>query len=169
MRTDKQAKLLTPLFIVPICLGLIFSFFTPLLLYFRFLYLVPIMAILLAYGATTTMYRYIVVTGLLIFSLTYLLFPQFHREDWKSLAKSRPKDMVIYMIVSSSDPLLYYDPQAKLKDLRELKNAYEDSLFVIPYAADIHGVDYKKSLQKQKYKITAVENFGGVDYELWKR
>ena len=47
----KNSKLLLFLFIVPLFLGFVISFATPLLQYFRFVYLIPIMCLLIALSA----------------------------------------------------------------------------------------------------------------------
>ncbi|MEK7634222.1 MAG: glycosyltransferase family 39 protein [Patescibacteria group bacterium] len=161
------------LLIFPLILGFLVSFFAPMLQYFRFLYLVPIVCILLGFGlsgqAKINRRGYVLVGGFLIFSLTYLLFPQFHREDWKSLVKNLPKNKPIYMIEASSDPVKYYDNKLTIKELRMTDYGLkEKEIVVIPYIVDIYGYDYKKKLKEKGYLLNKTNSFRGLFFEEWK-
>lgn len=111
-------------------MGAVVSVWTPMLQYFRFIYLIPLMAILIGKNK-------IVAAGFLGFSLIYLLIPKFHREDWKGLVKSLSKDIPVYMVESASDPIKYYNPEIKII------NKPEKNMVVIPYLMDIYQIDYK--------------------------
>ena len=175
----KLKILLLYLFTFPLILGFIISFFTPLLQYFRFIYLIPIMAILLSFSLSDKADRQpprlrrqglAIAMGFLVFSLVYLLFPQFHREDWKSLVKSLPSDKSVYMILSSSDPVKYYHPNLLIKELRIADYELKDKkILVIPYTADIHGLDYQKLLQEKKFSLTNKKSFRGLILEEYSR
>jgi uncharacterized membrane protein len=169
-------RLLFYLFLGPLVIGLLFSFFTPLLQYFRFLYLIPVMSLLLAKGTKITIYQparpaggYIIIGGFFILSFVYLLNPQFHRENWKSLAASLSQDKPVYMIVPSSDALRYYRPEIRIIDWRFNRNHFPNlnELVIIPYTADIYGFDYKKEIEKKGFTFKERRDFGGVWYEIW--
>lgn len=162
---SKKAQLLPFLFLAPLILGFLASFFTPLLQYFRFLYLIPILSLFISNGAKTSFSRGILLAGFLVFSLVYLLFPQFHREDWKSLSQSLPEDSVVYILPSSKDPLLYYRKDLKTEDLRGEKK--ETSVIVVPYVSEIYGYDYRRELMKGKYRLLEEKAFRGLTYERW--
>jgi uncharacterized membrane protein len=172
------------LFIFPLFLGFLVSFFTPMLQYFRFIYLIPIVSILLATGKKTSMYRYIEVFGFVVFSLVYLLLPQFHREDWKSLVKSLPKDKPVYMIMASSDPVKYYSSNLRVKELTLLRQGFllrqdyggqvggqgeslENEITVIPFSAGVYGLDYKSFLTESGYQLKKEVSFREVTLEQW--
>lgn len=176
-------KLLLFLAASSLAIGLIFSFFTPLLQYFRFLYLIPIMSILLSFGL---LYRtkfnrsgwigWMMAGGFVVLSLIYLFNPAFHREDWKSLARSFPAGKPIYMIVASSDALTYYDRNLVIRELTHSASSWqaslrvgEEKIIVIPYASEIYGFDYKTVLRKKEFKLTGEKNLRGVSYEIWNR
>lgn len=159
-------SLLLFLFFSPIFLGVIFSFFTPLLQYFRFIYLLPIMTILLASSTNTTIIRIIVAGGFIIFSSAYLLNPQYHREDWKSLVKNLPTNKV-YAVASSKDPVLFYNSKILVEDISKPKN--EKELIIIPYAVEIYGVDYRSDLTKRNFKLLDTKSFRGVSFEKWSK
>jgi len=135
--------------------------------HFRFIYLIPILAIILASGKKTSMYRYIEVIGFVIFSLVYLLSSQFHREDWKSLVKSLPKNVPVYMILSSSDPVKYYSQSSNVLTLESSKDSKQKEIIIIPYTADIYGLDYKTLLSKNGYQLKKEVSFREVTYERW--
>lgn len=158
------------LLIFPIFLGFVTSFFTPLLQYFRFIYLIPVFAILLSNSKLARFKKLILTLGFLTFSLVYLLLPQFHREDWKSLAKSLPKNIPIYMISSSSDPVKYYNYNIKINQLKSLSyESKEGEKVIISYTADIHGVNYKRILEDKKYILSNKKVFRGLELEYWKK
>lgn len=167
----KQRKLLF-FFLMPIILGLIFSIFTPLLQYFRFLYLIPIMSLLIASGLSgqsllNRLGSKILAIGLLVFSFVYLLFSSFHREDWKSV-NQYIKDKKVYMIVSSSDPLKYYSPNLKIIDLLTLpKQLSTRGITVIPYVTEIYGFNYRNNLKNMNYKLEQEKTFRGLTVENW--
>lgn len=159
----------------PLVLGLLFSFVTPLLTYFRFLYLVPFMSVLIAFGTQKNWVRGIIVGGFLALSFTYLFNADFHREDWKSLAKyvgqpryNRGKGKTVYMIYSSSDPIKYYQKNVIVKDLNGLKNTIDPKITIIPYSSDIHGINYQDVLRKRNYRLDFVKSFRGLTVEEWR-
>ncbi len=167
-KKEKKGLILALMLIFPIVLGFLFSVFTPLFQYFRFLYLIPLLAILLAFGTQkTSIYRYIVISGFVLFSFIYLLNPNFHREDWKSLAKTLPNKAIVCMIPSSADPLVYYRKDISIIPLPHCTPG--PRTIVIPYTADIHGVDYKKTLRDKGFKQEKTLNFRQLQYEVWQR
>lgn len=163
------------LLIFPLLLGFMVSFFTPMLQYFRFLYLIPIVCLLLGFGlsgqAKFNLGGYVLAGGFVIFSLVYLLLPQFHREDWKNLVSNLPKDKPVYMIMASSDPITYYNNNLIVRELNGLTssrvNGLDPEIIVIPYAAEIYGFNYKDSLIKSGYKLKKETSFREVTYEEW--
>ena len=164
-------RLLSIFFLIPLVLGVIVSFISPLLQYFRFLYLIIFMCLLLSLGIKSRIGKILVLTVFIVSSLAYLLYSPFHREDWKGLVFALPEEKQIFIIDSSSDPLKYYGRswlRGRIFDLRNLsKQARDKEIVVIPYTADIHGVNYKETLTNLKYKLTKVVSFRGVTYEVW--
>ncbi len=130
------------------------------------------MAILLSFGLSNKAKiqppGLILAGGFLIFSFLYLLLPQFHREDWKNLAKSLPAGRPVYMILSSSDPLKYYNKNLEIKELKSLSSLSRE-IIIIPYTSEIHGVNYKKILLDGNYKLTSKKTFRGLIIEEYSR
>src|SRR3989344_916849 len=166
-----QSKKLAILFVLPLIFGLAASFFTPLLQYFRFLYLLPVMSLLIALGSVGKWQKYLVAGGMLIFSLLYLLFPPFHREDWKSLAAIlERKQQPVYMVESAADPLGYYSSYLQINDLAQISLVkLSSSVIVIPYVADVHGINYQQSLTDYGFKLIKHEAVREIDWQEWQR
>jgi len=162
-------------FIFPIFSGFIISFFTPLLQYFRFLYLVPLMCLLLVNSSYKSYKTNMILTiGFLFWSLLYLFIPTFHREDWKSLSLYLKQNKVdeVYMIPSSADPVIYYYPQIKINSLKNCNDRgfflKRKKIFVIPYASEIFGVNYEKCF-KNSYRLIGKKNFHQIILEEYKK
>jgi len=112
--------------------------------------------------------RIIILSGFAIFSFIYLLNPAYHREDWKSLVSNLNKSKPVYMIYSSSDPVKYYNSDIEIKDIKKLADyKLENSIQIIPYVSDIHGVDYKKILNELGYKIINENSYRELKIERW--
>ncbi len=156
------------LFFYPIITALIFSFISPLLQYFRFLYLLIVVSIGLSVGADKKVERKIILIGFMSFSLAYLLIPQFHREDWKGASMSLGAKESVYLIPSFADPLLYYRPDIVVKDLR-IVNALPSKITVIPYGVSIYGIDYENALHERGLHKVAMKNYHEVTVEEWSR
>jgi uncharacterized membrane protein len=167
-KQNKYYRLLLSSVILCLILGICASFFTPILQYFRFIYLLPILAVVGGLGATTRVQKGVLIAGLFLFSGIYLLNPAFHREDWKSLAAPLPQKPTVYMIPSSADPLLYYKPDAVVIPIQNLSHLSAPVVTVIPYVVDIFGVNYRKMLIDQKYELTSARSYRGVTIEIWK-
>jgi len=189
-----EIKILLFFLTVPLIFGLIFSLNSPLLQYFRFSYLIVFLSLLLPSSSDMSedsffrtmpwaplcdgvrknvvelikLSNIIFLSGFIIWSLVYLLMPQFHREDWKSLAnKLKSEKAPIYIVKSSSDPLKYYAAYIKLKDLRSLENLNSKKIVVIPYTADIHGVEYTTSLSTAGFINEETVSVRGITYQIW--
>lgn len=169
IRGGVMKKNLAFVFVFPLVLGIVFSFFSPLLQYFRFLYLVPVMCILIA--VSMTRYKWLILTtvvGSILFSAAYLFLPQFHREDWKALSAGLSKNAVVYMIPSSSDPVLYYRPDVKIKDIRNITSDSRSSHIVLPYTAAIFGIQLPEYLEQRGMRRTEVKTYRELTIEEWK-
>lgn len=164
----KHSRRMFILFLLPLILGFLVSFFTPMLQYFRFLYLLVILALLLGFNSVGVI-RYVISTGFIIFSMTYLLLPQFHREDWKLLATKVSNNSQVYMIPSFSDPLSYYKHGAVISDIRSINAEAEKIITVIPYGIEIYGYDYKNALRKLNYRNVRADQERGVKSEIWSK
>lgn len=144
------------IFWITLGIGIVFSIFTPMMQYFRFLYLVPIMC--LAIGKNK-----IIAGGFLIFSYIYIFNPVFYREDWKSLTKDLRGD--VYMISSFADPISYYNKNIIVHDIRSDISGKE--ITVIPYGEEIHGIDHDILLAKNNYRLSEKISYRQLSIEKW--
>ena len=154
-----------------IVVACIFSFFTPLLQYFRFLFLIPFLSLLLVFGSERIKgARTVLVAGFVLWSFLYLFFPQFHREDWKSLSVLVPQSGSVVGIVSSLDALRYYVPQASIIEARNF-NCHmlsQKKLTLVPYTFEVYGIlpeqvekqislcGYRKEQEIQKRGVSGI-------------
>lgn len=158
-------KYLRFLLITPVILGIIFSLKSPLLQYFRFLYLIPIMTLLISLGCKKKTKIFLLI-GFLIFSGIYLCNPKMHRENWKSLGYELSNNNNVYMVDSFADPIKFYNPSLKINDIKT-KLPTEKNIRVIPYGEEIHGLNHVKMLQELGYIKNEEKDFLGVTWEDW--
>ncbi len=158
-------KLLRFLLIVPLIMGIIFSLKSPLLQYFRFLYLIPILSLLLAKSKKG---RKIVLIIFLLFTSIYLINSNMHREDWKSLSGTLKKEDNVYLISSFGDPIRFYNPEIKINDIK-YDEAKEEKIKVVKYGEEIHGINSQEKVEKLGYKKIGEENFRGIKIEEWEK
>ncbi|MEK6952480.1 MAG: glycosyltransferase family 39 protein [Nanoarchaeota archaeon] len=154
--------------LLTVFLAFIASFFTPLLQYFRFIYLIPLISLLLAINTKNKLTKAVLLSGFIIFSLIYLLNSNYHREDWKSLVGDL-KTKTIYMIPSSSDAVKYYNKNIEVRSLNQVSEMHlENEITVIPYTSEIHGVDYVKELSRKYYELSSEKSYRELKIETWK-
>ncbi len=155
LKRIKTSKLIWSWFLVPLILGIILSLKIPLLSYFRFVFILPAFYLLLSQGISLTSkksQKFLIISLLAINMLAssiYLLFPQFHRENWKKASQHAfqlESPVVVYSAVSS--PFDYYNqatktqaPRITEKNLDQLIN--QPSVIYIPYAQPIFDPQQK--------------------------
>ncbi|MCX6731365.1 MAG: hypothetical protein NTZ55_05970, partial [Candidatus Roizmanbacteria bacterium] len=148
----KKNKVLSFLFFFPLGIGLLISFVSPMMMYFRFLYLIPVMSLLLLepkiMGKLSM--RIGVLVLIVIFSMLYLIAPQFHREDWKKMVGNINPTKPVYMIIPSSDPVTYYNSTLTLFEIRNMQEtALPEHIQVIPYVEELYGYNHTKILNEK--------------------
>ena len=167
----KKNKSFLFLLFLPLLFGLFISFWAPMMMYFRFLYLIPVMSILLALSTVNNKkMRNVSVTVFLFFSLLSLCIPQFQREDWKGMSQELDPKVPLYIIVPSSDPITYYRSDISIQELRNInKYVVPETIDVVPYTSEIYGLQYVKLLQEVGCMKQSQMNFrGDVILEKWK-
>lgn len=173
----RKNKLFGYLFILPLLFGLFVSFWAPMMMYFRFLYLIPVMSLLIAFGVIPGIQKgrfklrieYGMAVFYIMFSLTYLLFPQFHREDWKGLGQHLNENTPVYMILPSSDPVGYYRSDVRVFELRDIKKTVvPETIHVIPYTNEIYGLNHTQLLKEKGCMKESEQHFrGDLILEKW--
>ncbi|MEX1052703.1 MAG: hypothetical protein WEC80_02545, partial [Patescibacteria group bacterium] len=154
---------------ITITLAFLASFFIPMLQYFRYLYLIPLICLLLATTVKNTKIKWFILVGFTVFSFTYLLNPAHHREDWKSLVKNLNSN-IVYMIPSSSDPVKYYNKNIEVRSLNQIgQDELNNEIIVIPYTAEIHGVNYDEVLKSKSYELSSEKSYRELKIEIWNK
>ncbi|NTU47228.1 hypothetical protein HGA88_06385 [Candidatus Roizmanbacteria bacterium] len=160
-------KKLLVIFSLPLIFGTVISFYTPLLQYFRFLYLIPVMCLLMVLGTSKNAQKTLLLGVFMAWSLSYVLLPQFHREDWQSLARLIPPKATVVGIPSSLDAFSYYRVDTRIRDIRTKQVLFADELYVIPYTFSLYGVS-TNSLSTD-YQLKEKKVVRGLELEIWER
>ena len=155
-----RSKLLKYLLFCPLLLAFFVSFSSPMLQYFRYLYLLPVLCLLLAAAPVSVLLKRLILLIFITFASLYLFNSNFHREDWRSLAASLPQNALVYMIPSFADPIKYYRSDIVIQDLR---GPIASPALVIPYGADIFGIDISPFHQ------ISVRSYRQLTLELWQK
>lgn len=160
--------------LAPVALGAAFSLFTPLLQYFRFVYLGIFTAMALGVGLKNLRWQAWMQGGLLagfvIWSVVSVSFPQFHREDWRSLAQDLAgRSEMVLMVQSSQDPLKYYLPDREVMPLERLPESISsgESVIILPYTTQIHGIEYTNTLLEAGYVLSEEKVYRDLSWERW--
>jgi hypothetical protein len=172
-KNSKKEKILIWLMTVPLILGILFSIKSPMIQYFRFLYLVPILALFLA-KEKKRLIKWGLSVGFLGFSLFYLLNPAMHREDWKGVAEELKNESEVYMVKSFEDPVKFYNSEIKVLDLptgqASIRSQISDkNIWVIPYGETIHEINHGEILNKRGYQLEKEINFREIVLERWQK
>ena len=166
--TAKHHQKLLYFFIFPLFIATLFSLSSPMLQYFRFIYLIPILAISLSL-INSKFIKSIILFGFVIFSLIYLINPTFHREDWQSLSVNLSPQTSVWMIPSFADPLKYYYPDIVINDISKVSQNSPSRLYVIPYGEAIHGIDHQKILETNDYIFQYSRDYRQLNLQYWER
>ncbi|OGD78094.1 hypothetical protein A2368_04035 [Candidatus Collierbacteria bacterium RIFOXYB1_FULL_49_13] len=108
--------------LVPLFLALLVSLYSPMLGYWRFLYLLPAVVLITSIGINRLTFSLILILNLIAWVI-FLLTPSFHREDWRDALNWVVGDNSV-IVVAFSDrfaPVAWYAPNqpviAPLKNL----------------------------------------------------
>lgn len=123
--------------ILPISLGAIISLKLSIFSYFRFLFCLPALYLLVAVGLEKLKPKLsniliIVLVGInLIFSGIYLLNPRFRREDWRGLVSfvesQKTKDSATLFVADSNmEAYKYYDSGANISGPKGFNTSYQE-------------------------------------------
>ncbi|KKS94368.1 MAG: Membrane protein-like protein [Candidatus Collierbacteria bacterium GW2011_GWB1_44_6] len=178
---NKKTKLFWIALITPLLFGSIISLKTPMLGYWRFLYVLPFFFVLLASGieAMPRVIKFgtiIWVCGTFIFfNIFFWTNPKFHREDWRGLARflSGKESQLVIAFPYKFAPLYFYETYTLVVPLLDanyhripVDQNFETSkpVYYLDYLADITDPNRTilKSLSGLKLKQTGVYNFNNL-------
>ncbi len=180
-------------FLIPIIFAFLLSFFVPVFAYFRLLFVLPALYIILASAINNLSWSLpsrILLFILLLINLTsatiYFTNPKFQREDWKSATRfvkenSTENSIVLFESTSSFAPFDYYnngkvEAKGVLDSFNPTKNAVsqnvksytqnKDKVFLFQYLIQItdpQGLAFQ-SLVDNGFTNTKTDNFQGVGF-----
>jgi uncharacterized membrane protein len=177
LKSLKYSKFVWSWLIIPIVLGIFVGFKIPTLSYFRFLFCLPALYILLARGLLEVkdnirkIVFFAIISINLLSSCYYLLSPNFHRENWRGLvsfveSNKTTNSMTIFVADSNTEAYRYYAPNAKIAGPDGLKTGYSQ-IWLMRYLKDIFDTNdsVRKKAENLGYKLNGQYNFNGV--EVW--
>lgn len=161
--------------VVPLILGITVSFFTPIMQYFRFLFLLPAFYLLLIFGLVGLRKKTLsyLATGLIILNFiasgVYLVNDKFHREDWKkavSFIHERNPSAKVVILKPVQAPFWFYDQsKSRFIDYQGIEKVrYEKNLWLVKYAQPIFDPEniIEKSLLDYGFVEVSQNHFRGV-------
>lgn len=160
--------------VVPLVLGVGLSFLVPVLTYFRFIFVLPALYILLAEGLLRIKQKYflpalvILLTANFLFLARYYQNSRFHRENWRGLveyvrAESVENSRVVFVADSQMEGYKYYRSEADLAGPGDVDDSY-DEVWLMRYVQDIFdpGDEVRRSIEELGYKKASEHDFNGV-------
>ena len=118
---SKEVKLLLVWVLIPILLAFLISLYIPVFAYFRMVFVLPGLSILLAVGIEKLnkrfqkIFLFILLIISLIFLLMYYINPKYQRENWKQavdfvITQDKPGSLVLFEDTNIPAPFEYYHP-----------------------------------------------------------
>lgn len=177
-KLDKATKLLILWIVLPVVLAFLISLFVPVLAYFRMIFILPALYLLLSKGIEVLPKKMSVV--ILIFvclvsliSLTaYYTNPKFQRENWKEAVKAvekkaQRKGVILFENNNLPAPFIYYSQNlvpayAGLGNL----NLREEDIYLFEYLVDINDPNrlLEQLIKKKGFTEIEILNFEGVGF-----
>jgi len=177
---------------VPIVLAAIFSLSSPMLGYWRYIYLIPAFTALMALGISqlppklANLNLMIIIFTALFANYVFWTTPAFHREDWRSATRfvmEQQQDQNAQSIFAFADafaPVLWYQPElryiAPLKDLNEDPSLLDlrlsqgtngkSDVYYFHYLSELTDPSHNIStwLNNAGYTLTSTQDFNGVGF-----
>lgn len=171
-------------FFAPVFASLGISIFVPVFSYFRFVFIIPALSILLSIGFLSfgKNLKLLFICGFIllecIFSGIYLFNPNFHREDWRGVVNfleedARQESLVIFESNGNLPPFTYYGEGLNFKpglnkipanDLQDVNEFSEKKIYLLEYLVDITDPSrlLEKKLKELRYQEKAAKDFRGV-------
>jgi len=166
--------------VVPILIAAAAGFFVPVMRFFRFLFVLPAMYLLIAAGINALKpERFVPALALvlainLFFTHRYLAGARFHREDWRGLvnfiSQNSPVDssQIVFVSNSQMEGYRYYDRDAKLLGGASGVDKSKETVWVMRYVQDIFDPEdsVRRSVEELGYEKLSEYDFNGI--VVWK-
>lgn len=182
---SKEVKILLLWILIPVVLAFIISFYIPIFAYFRMVFILPAVAILLGVGTqkfSVKIQKLMVISILLISSILLMVYyssPKFQRENWKkAIVYVNQSDVVLFEDNNIPAPALYYGcdknclpglknfPASNESDLSDFETRLTDKIYLFDYLVEISDPNkiIQRKLENLGYKNTATRDFSGVGF-----
>lgn len=181
-KKDQSTKILLSWIFIPLILAFLISFFIPVLAYFRMIFILPAVYLILAKGIENLPKKFaisaIVFICLVSLSslLAYYLNPKFQREDWRGAVSFVSKNLddrsiAIFEYDEIPAPVRYYADDLSSLRAGLSSNLTEDlkdknKIYLFEYLADIY--DPKRLVERKLEYLNFVEtktyDFQGVGF-----
>lgn len=170
---EQPCKVVWGWLILPIIIGILVSIKVPILTYFRFVFCLPALYLLVGQGiAKITGKKFWVVFAVflatnLFFSGKYLLENRFHREDWRKLSGLVGEGKIVYPATSQKEALIYYGKGDNVVYYVDSKGG-EREIWLSRYVWNVFDPTDQAKLKIENLGYNKVQelNFNGV--EIWK-
>lgn len=189
---NKKVLLLLFWILIPPSLAFIISFWVPIFVYFRFIFILPAFYLLLAVGLTqfrAYIFRIFLIIVLIFditFILIYFLNPRFQREDWRDAVNSvntttDQRTVILHKNIMIPSVFNYYSglniktspafkniPVKSMDDLNNLENNLRNYNGIILFDYLVEITDPSRILEKEisrlGFKLTKEYDFRGVGF-----
>ena len=167
---------------LPVIAGVFIGLFIPVLSYFRFLFVLPVVYLLAALGLTEIKEKYFVplLFSLFLLNMTmsyrYLSTPKFLREDWRGLATYisedsvfMPSPLVIFPANSQMEALKFYNSDGRVQiSGPDIEIGSQERLYLIRYVVAIFDPEDKvrTKIESNNYQKVEEKDFNGIT--VWK-
>jgi len=171
LKKDKKAKIFFLWAVTSVAVSIIVGFFIPVVVYFRLIYVLPVVVALLAIGFQkfpSDLFLPFLVVFLfisLMFNYRYMVSPRFHREDWRAFSQyvKETDGELVFVANSQMEGLVYYNPNQPVSHYPEIA-FNKDKIILMRYVADVFDPDNlaQKAVEERGYQKTAEHNFNGI-------
>ena len=165
--------------VIPIILGMIISLKLSIFSYFRFLFCLPALYLLVAIGLEkvrpkiSNILIIVLVATNLVFSGIYLISPRFQREDWRGLASFIKKEsenrraIVLFVADSNMEAYKYYDSGANISGPNGFSTKYQ-KIWLMRYLQPVFDANdtLRAKIEASGYNKEKEYDFNGV--VVWK-
>ncbi len=171
---NKYIGLFAGLLLFPPALGFLISFWLPVFSYFRFVFCLPFLYLLIGLSPVTDKIKYGLVIINLIFTGIYLFNPGFHRENWRGLSEwlNNQDKPPVYILNQFKIPLDYYY-DGKICSLNHYNDSNDCSVdgkvYLVSYGLPIFDREdrIREKLKAEGLRQKAGESFRKVGIEVW--
>jgi len=173
IKSLKAPKLIWAWLVTPILLGILISIKVPILYYFRFLFCLPALYILVGRGISSLRgfwFGGILSAAILINIFSsgyYLMDTKFQREDWRGIARAIGTNAVVYPSNSQEEALVYYGKGNQIVYFYDF-NGGDTTIWLSRYIWQIFDPGDKARIKVENLGYNKVQELNLNGVEFWK-